>query len=271
MALGIGATTTLFSVTYGVLLKPLPWPQAERLIRIAETRAGATRVRPWTTTNAVFLQWREQHSTIDELAAWSPRTSTLSGIGESTTLNYTSVTSTLFTMLDAHPIQGSGFHREDEIPEPNVIILSYGLWRQAFGGAPDVVGRKIQLDGKPFAIAGVMDRNFVFPDQQTRAWSPLYVPPVLTANGQGRRGSTFNAIARLTPGVTPAQAAAEATSRGRTGTDLGLAAMAMFGSSSPPEVSASPALDAMTADVRPALLVFLTAVGLLLITATANV
>jgi putative ABC transport system permease protein len=271
MALGIGATTTLFSVTYGVLLKPLPWPHAERLIRLAETRQGATRVRPWTITNAVFLQWREKHSAIDALAAWQPGTGTMSGGGEAATLHYASLSSNLFEMLDAHPAKGSGFHAEDEIPEPNVIVLSYGLWQTEFGGAADVIGRRIQLDGKPFAIVGVMDRDFVFPDRQTRAWTPLYVPPAVTADGKGTRISMINAIARLRPGASPAQAAAEATAMGRGGPDLGLTAMAVFGTNSPPDISAAPALSAMTADVRPALLVFLAAVALLLITATANV
>ena len=271
MTLGIGATTTLFSVAYGVLLKPLPWPQADRLVRLQETRPGATRVRAWTITNASFLAWREHHSTVDEIAGWNGRSATLTGTGTATSLSFVAVTSNLFSMLGANPIQGSLFHPEDEIAAPNVVVLSYGLWQQQFGGAPDAVGKTVRLDEKPYTVIGIMSPTFAFPDRDSRAWIPLYVVPPVSIDGLKRSVQLVNAIARLHSGATPAEAAAEATTSARAAPDLGMSAIAMFGANTPPQVTAMPALDAMTAEVRPAIIVFLVAVGLLLVTATANV
>jgi hypothetical protein len=115
-----------------------------------------------------------------------------------------------------------------------------------------------------------MPPGFAFPDRETRAWTPWAVPSVI-GDQDVRRVSIFAALARLRPGVTPAQAAAEATARARSAPDPGLAAVAMFGGNGPADISVTPAVDMMTAEVRPALLVLLAAVTLLLVTATANV
>jgi predicted permease len=272
MALGIGATTTLFSVTYGVLLKPLPWPDADRLVRLYETRQGSTRrIRP-VMTNATYLAWREQPSTIEGLAAWSGGTWTLTGEGDPERLEIAQVTASVFALLRARPIAGALFEPGDEAPgRGRVVVLSFGLWQSRFGGRPDAIGRSVTLDGDAHTIVAVMPREFVFPDRDTRAWVPFHVRPVVGDDPKMRSLSMFNAIARLAPGATPAQAAAEGTSRGRGAPDPGLGVMAVFGSHGPVEVTAVPVLDAMTADVRPALVVFLAAVALLLVTATANV
>jgi putative ABC transport system permease protein len=150
------------------------------------------------------------------------------------------------------------------------VILSYGLWQERFGGHPEIVGQILQLDDTPSTIVGVMPRDFAFPDRETRAWTAWSVPPVTAANGM-QVGVIFRAIARLHAGATSAQAAAEATSRARSAPDMGFAARALFGAVGPIDVAATPELRAITAEVRPAILVLLAAVGLLLITATANV
>ena len=270
MALGIGAATTLFSVTYGVLMKPLPWPDADRLVRLSETRQGATRARPWTMTNGTYLAWRDEPSTvIEELGAWSTSTLTVAGTGSAERLRVAAVSPSVFSLLRVRPVLGASFaDKEDRTP---LALVSYGLWQQRFGGHPDVVGRSIQLDGALYTIVGVMPRDFAFPDADVRAWLPMHIPPVVSEDGKGTILSMFSAMARLRPGATTVQAAAEATVRARRAPDAGLTAMAVFGSSGPIEVSVVPALDALTRDVRPALVVFLVAVALLLATATANV
>src|SRR6185295_6104058 len=141
---------------------------------------------------------------------------------------------------------------------------------EQFGGRLEVVGEAVQLDNQPYTIAGVMPRTFVFPDREARLWTAWTVPGVIGEKGV-QVGVIFSAMARLRPGATLAQAAAEATARARAAPDSALVAMALFGAKAPIDVQMTPAREALTADVRPAILVLLAAVALLLVTATANV
>jgi putative ABC transport system permease protein len=271
MALGIGATTMLFSVAYGVLLKPLPWADADRLVRITETRQGRAGRVLGTVSNGTFLAWRDHPSTIEDLGGWLTQTGTLTGAGDPVRVPIIPTTPGLFPILKVRPLLGRLFHEgEGASGQPGLVILSYGLWQERFGGRPEIVGQLVRLDDKPYTIVGVMPREFAFPDREARAWTAWSVPPVV---GQGGVlvGVIFRAIARLRANATPAQAAAEATSRARGAPDLGMAARALFGAVGPIDVSAGLELQAITADVRPAILVLLAAVALLLITATANV
>src|SRR2546427_9343422 len=279
MALGIGATTALFSVAYGVLLKPLPWPDADRIVRLTETRGGHVGRIRGTITNAAYNAWYADHSTIEEIAGFqgvsTNTAATLSGMGEPIRVQRAIVTPTLFSILKARPLRGRLFVNDDGVPggsvKPNdVVIISYGLWREQFGGEDEAVGRVIQLDGRPFVIVGVMPRDFAFPDRATRMWTPFAVPAVASDRGF-RSLAIFGGLARLRPGISAQQAAAEGTARARGAPDPGLTIMALFGGNGPLEISAAPALEAMTAEVRPAINVLLCAVALLLATATANV
>jgi len=273
MALGIGVMTTLFSVTYGVLLKPLPWPEPDRLVRLAETHQGATRDFPWRMTNAAYLPWRDQPSTIESLGAWSRRQATVSGPGDTERISVSATSASLFPLLRANVLIGATFTSEDDAAPLQLgkVILSYGMWQQRFGGNPSALGQSIKLDGKPHVVVGVMPREFAFPDKETRAWTPFYIPPVITSDGKGRSMTMFEAMARLRPGVSPSQAATEATARARSGPDPGMVAIAVFGSNGPAEVSVVPALQAITGDIRTPLIAMLVAVSLLLLTAVANV
>ncbi len=263
MALGIGATTVLFSVTYGVLMKPLPWPNGGRLVQIKETRGGAA-PRFGEFTNAAYLAWSEQAATIERMAAWSQRPMTLSGAGEPERIRVTMATASLFDVLGTRPLIGSFFGAQDE--SSPVIVLSEGLWRQRFGADPGVLGSAAQLDGRPYTIVGVLRDEAMFPDRQARAIVPFQIRPA-----KGNYLSMFYAVAVLRPGVTAAQAAAEGTSRGRYVADTGMTTRAIFGNSGPVEIVVRPLRDAVTAEVRRPLIVLLVAVALLLVTATANV
>lgn len=278
IALGVGATTMLFGVANGVLLKPLPWAEADRLVQITETRQGhAARLRG-TITNGTFLAWRDDSSMLEGIGGYGATVVTaVAGDGEPVRLKVGHVTPSLFGVLKVHPLRGRLFQSEEapmgstgRMPAASSLILSYGLWQQWFGGLDDAIGRTVQMDGLTVSVVGVMPRDFSFPDPETHAWIPMPVGSV-NADGGGRRMSIFSALARMKPGVTPAQVAAEGTARARGAPDPGLAAVAMFGSSGPPEIAAMPAVEAMTADVKPAILVLLAAVVLLLATATANV
>lgn len=272
MALGIAATTVLGSVAYGVLLKPLPWADAPRLVRLYETREGSTRRFRPTMTNLTYRAWRESSGTLDGLAAWSPERVALAGRQQAARILIADITPTLFPLLQATPLLGRVFAAGDDEPgRTPTVVLSYGLWQQQFGGRADAIGQSLRLDATTYTIVGVMPAAFAFPDRETRAWVPFYVEPVTTPGRGGFSISLFQAIGRLREGVTPPQAAAEATARGRSVPDPGVVSMAVFGSNGPVNVTVVPMLEALTADVRPAILVLFAAVLLLLGTATANV
>lgn len=270
MAVGIGVTTTLFSVVDGVLLKPLPWLAAERLVSVSETREGATRDWGRAFTSAAYHAWRDAPATIEGLAGWRTQSATLDGAGEPARLRYSEVTPSLFGLLRVRAVLGTTFGPA-EAGDERTLLLSEGLWEERFGRDPQALGRLVRLDGEPYRILGVMPRGFAFPDRESRAWTRFDVPPVVGADGRSQGLSLFPALARLRPGVTPEQAAQEATARSANAPAGDLAALALFGSKGAIRVSATPLLDSLTAEVRPALLLLLAAVGLLLATATANV
>ena len=270
MALGIGATTTLFSVVSGVLLKPLPWTDADRLVAIRETREGSTRgVMPFMT-NGTYLAWREVPNTVEALAGWSNSSVTMTEVGEPQRVRIAAVTASFFPLLRGTAALGATFTEADEAAA-NHAVVSDALWRHQFGSRSDVLGRVVKFNGTSYTIVGVMPASFSFPNTETVAWVPFRVQPVVGADPQQRYISMFSGLARLRPGVTPEQAAAEATARGRQAPDGGLTAVAVFGSRGPVIVTATPLLESLTSEVRPALMVFLAAVILLLATATANV
>ena len=272
MALGIGAATALFSVLYGVLLKPLPWPDPERLVRLEERRGGKPGRIPWTLTNGTYLAWRGHATTVEDVGGWMSITSTLGGASDSERIRVARMTPSLFGVLRARPAAGRLFLAEDATaPRPTVVILAHGLHQRRFGGAADVIGRTIQLDDVTMTVVGVMPEDFAFPDRETQAWVPAHITPVTLDGGARVSVQIFGAMARVRPGVTADQVAAEATARALTGADLGSAGLAMFGSTGAVTVTAAPALEVAIREVRPAIRVLFAAVILLLVTAMASV
>ena len=283
MALGIGATTTLFSVAYGVLMKPLPFADAARIVRVVESRGGHQARLAGTLTNGAYFEWQAKHDTIEAVGGYgvgaASATAMRTGASEPVRIAVSSMTPSAFAVLGAHPLRGRIFS-DAEVPDagmsgvdtPRPVVISHGLWQDWFDGRDDALGAVIRLDDVPHTIVGVMPPSFAFPTPDVRAWRPMPIPPVIPRNNpKARSMMIFGALARLKPGVSPAQAAIEATARARQAPDPGYAALAMFGSSAPSDVVASPMADAMTADVRPAILLLLAAVALLLATAVANV
>ena len=271
MALGIGATTTLASVAYNVLMRPLPFPTAARLVQLSEVREGSTRVLRPLMSNATYLAWQDDPATLDAIGAWSTETVTVTAEGQPPErLTMGDCSASLFTVLGARPLVGALFTASDEATrDEDVAMIAYDLWQRRYNGRADVVGQVITLDGHRRTILGVMPRDFAFPDRETSLWAPLRVPSVVTDNG--RRVSVFDAIGLLRPGVTAQQASDEGTARAHAAPDLGMTGIAVFGSRGAAVVTARPLIEAMTADVRPALLLFLGAVGLLLLAAVANI
>jgi hypothetical protein len=207
MALGIGATAVLFSVTYGVLIKPLAWPNADRVIVLKETRGG-TPPRFGALTNAAYFAWREEARTIDHLAAWSQRLVTVSGAGEPERIRITAATASLFPALGVRPLIGSLFEQKDETSP--VIVLSEGLWRQRFGANPAVLGTLIHVDGQPYAVVGVLPDRFSYPDRQSRAWCAQ--PPATRC----RCSTPWRRCARARPSSRPRRKALPVAASRRT-------------------------------------------------------
>ena len=271
MALSIGATTTLFSLAYGVLMRPLPWPEPDRLVRLQETRGGRVSRVPWTISNAAYLAWRDQPATVEDIGGWfRSRPMTLSSESEPERFLVGGVTPSLMRVLRARPLIGRVFMDSDDGPgRPNLIVLGFDLWQRRFAGRNDIVGELVRLDGQPYTVIGVMPRDFAFPNRETQAWTRLGVAPVLGQNGVISL-MMFSAMARLRPGVTPEQVEAEGTARARGAPDLKQTALALFGNNGPAGMTAMPARDVMTAEVRPALLILLAAVALLFLASTAS-
>jgi hypothetical protein len=250
MALGIGATTTLFSVSWAVLMKPLPWTDADRIIRVQETREGATRSFPWLMTNATLLAWTDAPSaTIESVGAYqTPQGVTVTDGAGPQRIRVSNVTASLFDVLRVVPREGRVFTPADEAAG-NVIVLAHDYWQRQFGGSETAIGRTLALDGQSYEIVGVLPPGVAFPDRDTLAWTPFRVQRSQSANG-GSSLQLFNALARLKPGASASQAAEEATARGSGLGDPGMVAIALFGSKGEPQVTAQPMLDAATADVR---------------------
>jgi predicted permease len=263
IAVGIAATTTLFSVTYGVLMKPLPWPTAQRVVVLRETRGGNV-PRFGAFTNATYVAWRDQAATVQELAAWSQQNVTLTGEGEAERIRITAATASLSRVLGVRLLIGSFFDRRDE--GSRVAVISERLWRRKFASDAAVLGRPIHFDGEAYTIVGVLPDALAYPDHQMAAIVPLAVRPPA-----GNMLSMFNVVGLLAPGTTPSQAAAEGTARGGFAADTGMTTMAIFGSNGPVAVAAQPLHEALTADVRRPLMLLLAAVALLLVTAIGNV
>jgi putative ABC transport system permease protein len=271
MALSVGATTTLFSLVYGVLMRPMPWPDADRIVRLQETRGGRAGRVTWTISNGTYRAWREQPSTVEEIGGWfSSRLMTINLGGEPDRVMVGAVTPSLLRVLRARPHLGRLFADSDARLPAEVVLLGFDFWQRRFSGRADIVGQAVWLEERSLTVIGVMPDDFVFPNRETVMWTPSGVTSVQGQDGVIRL-MIFSVMARLRPGVTPEQAAAEATARARIAPDPKQAALALFGSGGEPVVTAAPARDVQTAEVRPALLLLLAAIGLLFVAATASV
>jgi putative ABC transport system permease protein len=274
IALGVGAVTTLFSVAYGVLLRPLPWGDTERLVRLTETRGGRQGRVPGTMMNGSYRAWAEAPQTLDAIGYYSgDNQATLTGAGEAARIAVSRVTPSTIQLLGVRPIRGRIFDADEgrvRNNEGSSVLVAYGLWEQRLGKRDDIVGQPLVIDGIQHTIVGVMPREFRFPSADTRAWIAWAAPPVDNPNG-AKTGTIMRAVGRLKPGVTTAQAAAEGTARAIAAPDAGPVAMALFGAKEPIQILVEDAKGAAAADVRPAILILLAASVLLFATAIANV
>src|SRR5262245_47890721 len=219
LTLGIGATTAVFSVIYGVLLRPLPYPNASRLVRMSEEHAGAiSPLQQPMLSNLTYHAWSQSSRTIEQFAAYSSRQYTVALPGGVERMAGTAVTPSLFALVGQTPALGR-FFLETEGPSgsDDYAVLSNRGWRERFDGDPSIVGRGVVIDGKPYTIVGVARAGFYFPDRATLMWTPMEVrqPSPDAVAGQRGQVSVLNVLGRLRPGITTAQAEAEGTAAAR--------------------------------------------------------
>ena len=202
MAVGIGATTAIFSVVNAVVLRPIPIPDAERVVRIYEVNPSKL---DWTTSEPNFLDFRDQTRSYGAVAAATGRSASLLGHGDPIALSGLAATASYFTLFGGRSIVGAAYGVDNDRPggDTHVVIISEGIWRRVFGADRALIGRSIDLDGVPYQVLGVMPQGYGY--IPTDFWVPL--APDRAAN---RGNHLLTAFGRLKPGVTIAAANAEA-------------------------------------------------------------
>jgi putative ABC transport system permease protein len=268
LALGIGANTAIFTVVYGVLLRPLPFPDPDRIVQLAESYKQQTDEMDLTASQLKRLQ--EYGDRFDYIAGYTSVGYNLAAGNGAEHLRGLPVSSSYFSVLGIHPLLGRDFIPDDDSGDgQHVAIISYSLWARRFGSDPAQIGRKILLNGEPFTLIGVMPRGFspiaAATDLPNSGAADVWTPLALVAKTAGS-GENIGVLARLKPGVTSAQLQAQMNIvtqdfRREYPGDVGKELVVSF----------LPYQKMIGAEVRPYLLVLLGAIGFVLLIACANV
>jgi putative ABC transport system permease protein len=259
LALGIGANTAIYSVVNAVLLKPLPFPQPERVVKVEDRHVG------WATSDFTYANFADlagQTRTLEKLAAYRPWLFSLSEGGEPENVDGYRVSEQFFNVLGVSPMLGRTFlPEENRYGNGDVVVLSHGLWKRRFGSDANVIGKNCKINGVRSQIIGVMPANFRFPED-AGLWMPLALDDTLRSN---RRAHIYIVLGRMKPGVTIEQARSEARALS--------AAIDAQNKDVDPDWTAYPSAfsERMVAGVRVPILVLFCAVGFVLLIACANV
>ena len=274
LALGIGANTAMFSVVYGMLIRPLPYPDAGAIVRITE--AMGPRMYQFVTTPSMAALLDEAES-FEQLAGYEPASFSWRGPEGTVTLRAARVSPAIFPLLRATPHLGRLFTEGEALAGADrVVLLSHGAWTRRFGSDPDIVGSVIALGNAPHTVVGVLAEGFFFPSLEEEIWTPYVMPGYSITPPRDGQGATFfnisivNALGRLRPGVSTEQAATEArTILQRSG----LLAQSARANSDLPEIDARVVSlqEEMVRGYRPALLALTVATALVLLIACINV
>jgi predicted permease len=265
IAVGMGATISLFTVVWSVLLKPLPFDHPEQLVRLYESgeRFPANVVAP-----GIYGEWKRESRSFSNLALYKdwPQYNLSEGGGLPEQVRATHCSWDLFATLGVQPPIGRSFTAEDDQPSANgTVILSWSLWKRRFGGDSSVIGRKINLDAKPYTVIGVMPRWFAFPEQKVQIFLPVYHERTPEEMAQIDNHG-FVVIGRLTPGVTREQATQEVSAIVRRIHDAHLDLPFMSSGA-----GIRPLIDYLVGNIKPALYMLLAATGCMLLIACLNV
>ena len=266
LGLAIGGNTAIFSIVDQLLLRPLPYPEGERLVTVYETfqNAPAPAGRLGSSVSpADWLDWQRDSRTLQSLAAWRPSTSTLTGVGDPVRLNVQLVSAEFFPLLGIPPLFGRVPAEIDDRPNaPPVAVLSYQLWQTRFSGDPSVVGRVVQLSDRPTEVIGVMPAGFRFIHQDTDIWAPYRLDRQQA--WRQTAGRFMNVVARMRPDATVASAQSE-----MVGIAERLASMHDFNKNT--SVAIVPLREELTGQVASSIVMLYAAVAVLLSIACFNV
>jgi predicted permease len=269
LALGIGATTAIFSLINAVLLRPLPFPDPDRLMSVVSLDTSVKPGIPSSGTYPDFFDWRSRNRSFDSMASYHRVGRTLTGNGTAQQLEGQIVSSDFFRVLRVRPILGRDFVSEDEKAGNRTVVLSHETWQSLFAGSPDIVGRTITLDNNSYAVVGVMPQGFHFPIIKPDAafWESLGDEASDKNPITAQRGAKLlGVVARLKPRVTPAQASADLTLIAQN-----IAAQFPDTNKKFAGVSVSPEMESLVGKTRSAFNVLFGAVVFVLLIACANV
>jgi putative ABC transport system permease protein len=265
LALGIGANAAIFSVVNAVLLRPLPWHEPDRAVMIWSRWTAFDKT--WVAEGEV-LDYRRRSRTLAEIGAWGEGQVNLTGDGEPERVSAASVTANLFSTLGVRPAIGRTFTAQEDLPNgPDLVVLGHALWTRRYAQDPSIVGRAIQVNGRPYQVIGIMPAGFVLPTdfenpQPSQLWAPLRMDPASTDHGS----HGLYAAARLRPGVTVRQVSDELHAIASAMTSEGLYPVQMQFDTVVLSLS-----DEVLGDVRRAIWLLFGAVAFLLLIACANV
>jgi putative ABC transport system permease protein len=264
VAVGIGATSAIFSIINGVLLEPLPFQDASRLIAIRSVVRGERD----SASVPDFRDWSARSKTIDHMAAYTATGATLTGRSAAVSLHVTVTTSDLFNVLAAPPLRGRTLLPGDDVKNaPTVAVISESMWQRHFNRADSVIGQVTSIDAKPVTIVGIMPASFQFPIQADPidAWLPIGAMPLFGQFAEQRGAHFVEVIARLAPGASLDRANAELST---IAADL---ARAYPSSNANRTADAHPLQEELVREYRTGLIVLLAAVAAVLLIACANV
>jgi predicted permease len=268
IALGVGGTTAMFSVVYGVLMRPLPYPEPRQLVGMWEVHPGANApLKQDLLSRPTYRAWAETSSTLQSIASYSAGDFSVTNSGATERVRGARVTPSLFGVLRAVPGRGRFLTAGDaEMGAAPVVVIGDSFWRDHFGRDPSAVGETLEIDDVKHVIVGVAREGLAFPEADIVLYVPLIVPGTDPAD---RAIGVMTAIARLKAGASVAQAEAEGTAYARAAqrpfADI------IFGSGAPVEVRVRPLVDQETRNIRQALIVLAAGISLLLLIACANV
>jgi predicted permease len=270
LALGIGANTATFSIVNAVILRPLPYQNPDRLVSLW-TNVPEHGRQPITPGN--FVDWKNQNTVFEDIAAFGSSTMTLTGDGEPVQVMGANTSAGYFAVVGVEPMIGRLFHPEEYAPGKNqVVILGNAFWRSHYGGDRTIIDKTITLDGRSFTVTGVMppgiypvwpttEGRISFDENHQQFWLPMAYNSRFAAN---RTAHVLGVVGRLKAGITFAQAQAEMNT-------IGARLEQEYAENKGERIIVNPFVNEVVGDVRPALLTLLGAVGLVLLIACANI
>jgi len=206
LAAGVGANTVVFSVLEGVLLKPLPYPHSEQLVTVGQSAPGIN-IPELQAAPSLYFIYRDQNQSFQDIGLYTGDSVSVTGLAEPERVRALLVTDGTLGILGVSPKLGRLFRREDDLPDtPQTVILTYGYWQHKFGADPSAIGRSIMVDGESRQIIGVLSKDFHFLDWEDM---PMILPLRFSRTKAFLGNFSYEAVARLKPGVTLAQASAD--------------------------------------------------------------